>query len=769
MKNLTLSVERVLIQTIRWGLLVLIAVLPFVVTPFTVYPFIFGKLIFLQIVVEFLLALYIPLAILAPRYRPRWDRLTAILLGFTVILITAAIFGVDFFRSFWGTEERATGLLAWLHWVAFFVLVRAVFRGEKDTRLLLRTVIFSGIGLSLVALLRLAGVKLFGVELGFRLSGTIANPAFFAAMLIFEMLFALLLSVREERLWLRVFFGAVALGQLLMLFMTLTRGAILGFLGGLFVFFVVLAWRSGTRARLGAMAVIVILIAAGVFVRTQRDSLWIRHVPPLRKMAQLSLADTTARTRLLGWEIAYRAFLARPLLGWGPENFSIAFNQFYNPELLAYSQSETWFDRPHNILLEMAVNAGISGLLFYVALFAVAGAHAYKRLPPLESAFIIGGLGAYLGQNLFIFDTPSSLLLFFLLLALVELGSQRVGESESGQVRESESREIRESGSHTANESVSQKVRKSGFVALVITIPLAFFAVWKVNVQPLQASSAFLQAMVTAADYSPNRALPEFAIALALPTPYTWQPRTELVKVTTRMLLNGSVKPEDVPSLVNWAANELNNELRIHPREAYTYFLLGRLYTEAALIDPSYFQLAQVALDKSLELSPNRQQTLFGVAKLAINQGDFEKAKEIYAQTVALEPRVGEAHWYYAALLNNTGEFAKAQEEFSKASTFGYQPRSLEEALIMTKFAVQSGDARQMVSFFEAAVSYAPERADLQAQLALAYREWLKILTDPLSRASTIRDAQGAARRAAELDPSYGAEAKIFLSTLPEE
>jgi len=479
----------------------------------------------------------------------------------------------------------------------------------------------------------------------------------------------------------------------------------------------------------------------------------VRSVPPLYRIAQISIADTTSRTRLLGWEIAYRAFLARPLLGWGPENFSIAFNQFYNPALLAYSQSETWFDRPHNILLEMAVNAGILGFIMYLGIFGAATTVAWKNFNARESALVIGGLGAYLGQNLFIFDTPNSLLLFFLLLALVESDTQR---QETWDKR-------------LELKSGNRRTRFIGYAVLPVTMALAFFAVWKVNVQPLQASSAFLQAMVTAADQSPQRALPQFAIALLLPTPYTWQPRTELVKATTRMLLNGSVKAEDVPSLVNWSANELENELRIHPREAYTYFLLGRLYSEAVLYDPAYLSRAKEALDKSLELSPNRQQTLFGVAKLAINQGDFERAKQIYAQTVALEPRVGEAHWYYAVLLNDTGEREKAQEQFAEAVKFGYPPRNLDEALVLTKFAVRNGDARQIVSSFEAAVSYAPERADLQAQLALAYREWLKILTDPLSRVGIIRSAQSAAIRAAELDSSYAAEAQIFLQSLPEE
>lgn len=758
--------ERYVARIIRWGLLFLIAVLPFVVTPFTVYPFIFGKLIFLQIVVEVLLAFYIPLAIISPRYRPKWSALTAILGGFTAVLVLAAFVGVDFFRSFWGTEERATGLIAWLHWIAFFVILRAMVQGRDDWKPFLRTTVVSGIGLSLIALLRLVGVKLFGVELGFRLSGTIANPAFFASVLIFEILFALLLVGREKRLWWRIFFGVVAFGQLTMLFMTLTRGAILGLLGGLLLFLFILAFRSGTRARIVVMAAVAVLIAAGVLVGTQRDSSWVRRIPPLYRIAKISIADTTSRTRLLGWEIAYRAFLARPVLGWGPENFSVAFNQFYNPELLAYSQSETWFDRPHNILLEMAVNAGIPGLIMYLGIFGAATTVAWKNFNARESALVIGGLGAYLGQNLFIFDTPSSLLLFFLLLALVESGSQRAGESRS--------QEVRERASQRVSKSVSQEVRKLGrgvvaFAVLPITISLAVLAVWKVNVQPLQASSAFLQAMVAASDYSPQRALPEFFVALALPTPYTWQPRTELAKLVTRMLINGSVKTEDVSSLVAWTANELRQELAAHPREAYSYFLLGRLYSETVPYDPTYLSRAKEALDTSLELSPNRQQTLFGVARLAIIEKDFEGAKEIYARTVELEPRVAEAHWYYAVLLHDTGEVERSKKEFEYAAANGYGARNLDEALLLAQAAVRVGDVHAMVNYFEAAVRFAPLRADLQAQLALAYREWLPTEPDPIARRDTIRNARLAAERAATLDSSYAAEAQLFLTTLPTE
>jgi len=163
---------------------------------------------------------------------------------------------------------------------------------------------------------------------------------------------------------------------------------------------------------------------------------------------------------LLLWQKAWQAWQQKPLLGWGPENFSVAANKYADARLT--SQEAYDFDRAHNFIFDYGVAGGWLGLLAYLGMigaafwglimvviparFAMVSARRAKagiqdsrfRLKArLAEAFGEGQAGmtekdnffffvifvslliAYLVQNLFIFDTFVSYLMLFFALALV--------------------------------------------------------------------------------------------------------------------------------------------------------------------------------------------------------------------------------------------------------------------------------------------------------------------------------------------------------------
>ena len=78
------------------------------------------------------------------------------------------------------------------------------------------------------------------------------------------------------------------------------------------------------------------------------------------------LAEDLAGTRLSVWKTTIKAIKEKPFLGWGPENFHIGFEKYFDPTLPP-SLQRLWWDRPHNIFLEIWVNSGIFALIFYLA------------------------------------------------------------------------------------------------------------------------------------------------------------------------------------------------------------------------------------------------------------------------------------------------------------------------------------------------------------------------------------------------------------------
>lgn len=749
---MAINIKNLLANVLRWGLILLVFILPFVVTPSTIYPFVFGKTLFFQSVTEILLALFIILLLLTPEYRPRWDLFTGLVLSYFGIMILASIVGVDFYRSLWGTEERGLGLFTQVHFAAFFVMLKSLFKEERDRHRLLSSVIISGILLSAVALLRLKGILIFGVDLGFRLSSTLANPIFFASVLLIYFVFAVYLAVKKEGIVARVFYVLSAIGFLLMLILTQTRGAVLALGVGAIFFIISSALTSSSKIARSILAVLLTLFTASIIIFWfNRESQFVQHIPILNRFS--SLTDTTAGTRVMAWEVALKAWKEHPLLGWGPENFHIAFNKYYNPRLLEFSYYETWWDRPHNMVLEVLLHTGLIGLTTYLFIFIYAIVWLFRR-KTISDRILATGFLIYFTQNLFVFDTSSSLSLFMIMLAFVSPRAPII-------LNQSEEEKTTTSKRKFALAAIS--------LVFVVTAPLM---VWKFNWQPFVASSAMLSATLHASEKSDVESIDLFRKALLLPTPYKEETRIQVVQITNGILSKKTIPSEKFPEFFSFAEREIKANLARHPRHTYYNFMLGRLYTEALNYDLSYAQKAEDSFARAIELSPLRQQIQFGLAKLFVDLGRNDDAIKIYKRVLEFAPKVGEAHWFYAVLLQEKGEIEAAKKEMIEAANLGYTPSSLEERLFFARLMTTTKNYRLVADYLHSALQIAPERADIHAQLAVAFREVMKIeldLGNIIAAGRRKADAKRETLRAAEIDPSFEDEARIFLKTLETE
>lgn len=741
--------EKLIVGVLRWGLLVVIFILPFVVTPSTIYPFVFGKTLFFQSALEALAVLFIILILVAPKYRPRLDFFTGLVLTYFGIMVLASILGVDFKISLWGTEERGLGLFTQLHFAAFFVMLRSLFREERDRERILSVGVFSGILLSLIALLRLKGILIFGVDLGLRLSSTLANPIFFASVLLFYLVFVLYLAVKRKGIW-RVFYAFSAIGFLIMIISTQTRGAVLALGVGVVFFIISSALNSSSKIVRSILAALLALFAASIVIFwLNRDSQFVKHTPILNRFS--TLTDTTASTRVMAWGVAIKVWRENPILGWGPENFNIGFNKYYNPRLLEFSYYETWWDRPHNMVLEVLAHTGLIGLIAYISIFVYAIVWLIGR-KTISDRIFASGFVMYFVQNLFVFDTPSSLILFMIMLSFVSL--EAALDSKSAEIKTAEN-------------------RKSVLIGVTLLAVLSSsLMIWKFNWQPFVASSAMLSAALHAADTSDVESIDLFRKALALPTPYKEETRIQLAQITNGIFSKKSLSPEKFPEVFSFALQEIQANIARHPLHAYYNFMLGRLYTEALNYKAGYDMEAEAAFSRAIELSPKRQQMHFGLAKFYVDTGRKEDAIKIYKRALELAPKVGEAHWFYAVLLQDKGEIVAAKKEMIEAANLGYTPPGFEERLFLARLMATIKDYPKVADYLESALRIEPNRADLWAQLAVAYKEYARLMYDQgldSQGDEYVEWARADAKRAAELDPSFAAEYQIFIKMLDDE
>ncbi|RME56073.1 hypothetical protein D6779_11280 [Candidatus Parcubacteria bacterium] len=380
---------------------------------------------------------------------------------FVLVFLLATLFAYDPVGAFWSNYERGEGGFQMLHYYLFFSLLLVLFRDWKEWRQAL------GVFLVAATLMILYGVasvwspgssfsssfvgpfsatppdkvphslfvRLFG---GARFQGSLGNPAYVAPYLMFAMAFAFLLWLGpgrriQSKLLRTVGYGFLIAFFLLFFVLSQTRGAFLGMGAAVVVAVAYLAVRMHGRWRRGAVVALVLLALAGGTMYALRDTPWMRRIP-LTRIFRIGLHEQTVQTRLWTWGSAWKGFLERPILGWGPENFSAVFDKYFDTRHFSPNRSsETWFDRAHSIYFDYLAETGILGLLAFLGIWGTfffqffkwaAGRTRERRMaqgefssPVLQALFLAVPVG-YLVQGIAIFDVLPIYLGIFFFLAL---------------------------------------------------------------------------------------------------------------------------------------------------------------------------------------------------------------------------------------------------------------------------------------------------------------------------------------------------------------
>lgn len=413
------------------------------------FPFIGGKDWFFRFAVELALSCMVLWWAFEAKKGQAKARIVALFRKPLVIAVTvfagvfelACLFAYDIHAAFWSNYERGEGGFQMLHYYLFFLLLVLIFTDEKDWKNLFRCSLVAAVIMILYGIagdFSVAGfigpyasgtppTGLWNILNQGRFEGSLGNPAYVDPYLIFSMFFAayLWLSSKLEgkltalKSWgygilIAVFFVFFILGQ--------TRGAFLGLVAGVFVLVLYLILSSkGKMRKWGAIALGVFIIL-GLGLYAVRNNPAVQNLPEGR-LLQISTSDTTAQTRFWVWGEAWKGFLERPVLGWGPENFTPVFDKFFNPNFYVPGQNnETWFDRAHSVFFDYLAETGIVGLLSYLAIFFVLYWEFFKNAhrhaaSQLQKGLIVAMPIAYLVQGVAIFDVFPMYICLFIFLA----------------------------------------------------------------------------------------------------------------------------------------------------------------------------------------------------------------------------------------------------------------------------------------------------------------------------------------------------------------
>ncbi|MCX6785492.1 MAG: O-antigen ligase family protein [Candidatus Komeilibacteria bacterium] len=692
--------EKILKYFIIIGSFLVVAV-PLVVVPVSYFPYIIQKTIILRILMELIFAAYLVLALGWPEYRPKKSIILGAVLAFAAVMLITTFTSQSIFRSWWGNWERSFGTFNYLHYFLWFIILISVFKKTVYWNRILNLTLLVSLAMSLYSLSQRLGLG-FTFQSGLeRVNGTIGNASFLASYLLFHLFIALLFLVEKAGLKWKFYYLAVFIVDLAVLLLTATRGAQLALFASVLVFiifvFVFKIWRQKAIKLLlaGCLLLAVLMAVAFIFKNTDlvKNNYW------LSRLTSYSFSDNTVQTRLHAWRWGLEGFRDNLLVGVGPENFQIVFNKYFQPDFYNYSGNEIWFDRAHNTLVDMASTMGIFGLLSYLAIFGAIGLALYKlfksgNLSALSFLIIFLLFFSYFIQNLLVFDSLNSLIVFYLIVAYLAYLLERTGQLPGN----------------------SQLKQSRWQVKPYFTLPLAgvLFLVlfFTVNLPEIRANKYVYNAYIDSQYGHYQKSVQEYnqvhqvAVNRLDPAILLSSSLSEMIGQNPKIAA-AAVEVADIKKAIGW----LDEAISLDPKNMFLYYLQTKNYMALTELtqDVKYLEKGLEFADKSMELRPGEVRNYWVLAQLYLYGSQPEKALTYLEQAQKMNDRLPETYFYLSVVYQSMGNQEKYFNETDQMIDHNFEFFSADQVKKLIPHYDERKDLRRLIYLYSKLTGLQPQ------------------------------------------------------------
>ncbi len=661
-----------ILERVILGLGAIAFLVPLMVFPSDyIFPFIVPKILFFRSVVLVMIGVYSVLLFSDVKaYAPKKIALVFVLCAFLFSWLLSTIFGVDPYQSLWNNHERMLGLFTLLHYGAYALILSSVIRKKEDWRFLERVALGVGSLVMLLAVRQKIDPEWFLNRGATRVSATLGNPIYLSGYGLFILALGVWMFFEDTvaKMSVRYAYLVGAFLGFLGIFMGGTRGTLLGVFSGLGIISILTLWkyRFDAKVRRPALGVIALGVIVLALLVSFRQTSFIREIPSLGPLLNTELSEGTASTRLMAWKVAFEAWKAKPVFGWGPNNYYYAFNEFYRPEFLRFGYGETWFDNAHNVIMNTLATQGVLGVASYLGLFAAAVYTIFRlvksgRINSATAIVMVGFTVAHLVHNLFVFENPTSYLSFFFFLAL--LAGYVMGEhAKTGE----------------AKKAISwPSVLGAGIIVLLL--------LYSTDISPKRANQSALKT-VQAVYGNPQAAIALYDETLAIPTPHIDDVRNDVGRVMGEVAgpLAEQKQKELAEAFLVKAALELEKNHTLHPRDVRINIQLASLFEQQAVLTgkQSYLVQAEEIMQQAIPFSPKRQQLAFTLATIKTRLGKFAEAEALLQGAVESDPKIRESWIRLLWLYDVTSQKEAVKKTLDLAVSSGIDLGATREELI---------------------------------------------------------------------------------------
>lgn len=543
------------------------------------------------------------------------------------VFLMASIFSVDSYFSLWGSPVRGGGFINFAFYIIFAVFLFLVLK-DHDWQKIIDFSIFTGIIVASLSVVQFFGIlsNIF-VSVSGGPSSTSGNRILLATYMLLLCFISLSFLFKKNNIWKKIFYSGAFLLFVFTILISESRASYLGLvIGAIYFFFFIPKKMPKLKIGFGLL----LLLSFSVFILVNTNTSFSNFLSQNRLLNnvihRISFEKMVDKNRLASWNVGLKAIAQRPILGYGPENFSVGFDKFYDPTIpyLGFD----WWDRQHNILLETAITAGIPALTIYLLLFIFIFWQLQKtkgRAP--EKSIVCHGLQAtfiaYFVAIFFSFDDFSTYLTFFLFIAY-SMHLVYSNENDQNYVEEENRKQI-----------------KGNFLAPVILLAVLVLFLWQYNFIPLQ-----INAKINIAGYLANQQQCEASMTLmdmqlkrhSFLDSYLRAKYIEYIKICAQWNSDKNL---------NYAKKGiflLKEAVKVQPSYTRYWIYLGSFTnilinqennteTKKQLVEEaySYFETAK-------NLSPKRPEIYKELAKTALLEKNYNKALEAYNKLVEFFP-----------------------------------------------------------------------------------------------------------------------------------
>lgn len=325
-----------------------------------------------------------------------WQYVIYLCLAAVLLLgILATVFSTDVRLAFFGDYYRKEGLLTIGAYAGIFMAASGI-RNEKLKKRLVELFVLSALFLGIIVILQGLGMPIKSVVYQFGVNDTkdyvpwaaiFHNINHYGYYLTIGITATAGLFVFEERMIKRFFWSLVFSLLTWVLIKNNTFGAYLGVCAGLFLLLGICFIRKAAFNKTVILLVMFIgisLVANGLMGQVKSN--FVVLVEDTKKIAQVTVAtaedkeDASVSANMAGngrwilWKGAIEIMKEHPLLGVGPDNLGIF-----------YDEMGIDWDRPHNEFLQVGVSMGVPAMLFYISALGLAFFQVFRNLKEIST------------------------------------------------------------------------------------------------------------------------------------------------------------------------------------------------------------------------------------------------------------------------------------------------------------------------------------------------------------------------------------------------